>query len=187
MKKMLSIILGIAILLSMLYFSACRKQTDKFFSGDALKDCQISDLPKPVSATDLYAPSTSSLYFNTTPEGFEKNAEQIYEYLISKNFKYFGYRGAELSSFFGGAPEYEFFTSTQQSDHRYLVDRNGNPYENCYVFVWANELSESNGLLSEGVIELIYDSSDEEYNTHLIIRYNKNVLTSYTLKEKSES
>ena len=70
------------------------------------------------------------------------------------------------------------------SDHQYLVDRNGNTYENCYVFVWSNELSENNGLISDAVIELKYDSSNEEHNTSLAIWYNKNVFTSYTMIDR---
>lgn len=176
MKKVLAV-----ILLSILCLSSCGKPTDKFYSGAALKDCQISDFPQPVLAEDLYASGKDRLYFNTTPDGFEKNAEQIYDYLVGKNFKYFGYRGDEISSFFGGAPEYEFFLSTRLADHRYLVDRNGNEYENCYVFVWLDELSEKNGLISDVAIELKYDSANAEHNTSLSIWYNKNVLTSYTL------
>lgn len=179
MKKVLAV-----ILFSILCLSSCGKSTDKFFSGTALKDCQISDFPQPISAEDLYAPRKDLLYFNTTPDGFEKNAEQIYNYLIGKDFEYFGCRGNELSSFFGGAPEYEFFLSTQLSDHQYLVDRNGNKYENCYVFVWSNELSENNGLISDVAIELKYNSSNEEHNTSLSIWYNKNVLTSYTMVDR---
>ena len=129
----------------------------------------------------MYASGKDCLYFNTTPDGFEKNAEQIYDYLVGKNFKYFGYRGDEISSFFGGASEYEFFLSTRLADHQYLVDRNGNEYENCYVFVWSDELSEKNGLISDVAIELKYDSANAEHNTSLSIWYNKNVLTSYTL------
>ncbi|MGM9858497.1 MAG: hypothetical protein ACI311_04515 [Bacilli bacterium] len=173
MKNILPIVLTLALL------TGCGNSINRFYNGKVLKEFDITDFPHPQGVKDENAPSSSTLYFNTTKEGFEKYAEELYTYLVGKNFTYFGYRGNELSNAFGGAPEYEFYISSNLSDHKYLVDRFGNKFENCYVFVFADELSEDS-LINECAIELIYRSEDE-YNTHLCVYYDKNVITSYTL------
>lgn len=179
MKKLITCVLSIILTFSCL--TACNYGTNRFYKGKVLKEFQITDFPKPQEAKDVYAPSNSKLYFNTTTEGFEDYAKQLYAYLVKKEFKYFGYRGKEISNFFGGAPTYEFYISSEFSEHRYLADRFGNVFENGYVFVFSDELSENSALLNECAIELIYRPDDEEYNTHLCVYYNKNVFTTYTL------
>ena len=168
------------VILTLTCITACSNGANRFYKGKVLKEFQITDFPKPQGVKDFEA-TNSSLSFNTTAEGFEEYAKQIYTYLVEKDFKYFGYRGDVLSTFFGGAPEYEFYISSEFSEHQYLVDRYGNEYENCYIFVFSDELSEDNGLLNECAIKLVYRPDDVEYNAYVSIRYNGNVLTSYTL------
>ncbi len=186
MKKLLALILTAVFMLSC--FTACSNGTNRFYNSKVLKEFQIEDFPKPQGVEDFEA-TNSWLSFNTTAEGFEDYAEQIYTYLVEKDFKYFGYRGDVLSTFFGGAPEYEFYISSEFSEHQYLVDRNGIEYENCYIFVFSNELSESNGLLNKCEIEMVYHPDNEEYNSYVSISYTNNALFSYTLitdKEENE-
>ncbi len=178
MKKLLTCIL--TVLLTLTCVTACSNGANRFYNSNILKEFQITDFPKPQGVKD-FETTNSRLSFNTTAEGFENYAEQLYTYLVEKDFKYFGYRGDELSNFFGGVPNYEFYISSEFSEHQYLVDRNGNKYENCYVFVFSDELSEDNGLLNECAIQVIYRPDDEEYNTHVCIYYDKNVFTGYTL------
>ena len=179
MKK--SIIVVLTVILTLTCVTACSNGANRFYNSKVLKEFQITDFPKPEGAKDLYAPTKTQLYFNTTAEGFEDYAEQLYIYLVEKDFKYFGYRGDVISTFFGGVPEYEFYISSEFSEHQYLIGRNGREYENCYVFVFSDELSEDNGLLNECAIKVTYRPDDEEYNTHVTISYDKNVFTGYTL------
>ncbi len=180
MKRFSTICL--TVVLCLCCFTACSNGASRFYNSKVLKEFQITDFPKPQGAEDFEA-TNSRLSFNTTAEGFEDYAEQIYTYLVEKDFKYFGYRGDVISTFFGGVPNYEFYISTEFSEHQYLDDENGNEYENCYVFVFSNELSEDNGLLNECAIRVIYRPDDEEYNTHVSISYDNNVFTGYTLIE----
>ena len=177
MKKLLA--LCFAVLLTLTCFTACSNCTNRFYNSNVLKEFQMEDFPKPQGAEYVSA-SNSSLRFNTTAEGFEDYAEQIYTYLVQKDFKYFGYRGDVISTFFGGAPEYEFYISSEFSEHQCLVDNNGKEYENRYIFVFSNELSESNGLLNKCEIEVRYNPDNEEYNSYVSIDYGKTIF-SYTL------
>ena len=178
MKKLLALCL--TAVLCLCCFTACSNGANRFYNGKVLKEFQITDFPKPEGVEYVFA-TNSQLRFNTTAEGFENYAKQLYTYLIEKEFKYFGYRGDVLSTFFGGAPEYEFYISSEFSEHQYLVDRNGNEYENCYIFVFSNELSEDNGLLNKCEIKLTYRPDDEECNSYISINYVGNKIFSYTL------
>ena len=123
MKKLIGLCLTVILMFSCL--TACGNGANRFYNSKVLKEFQITDFPKPQGAEDFEA-TNSRLSFNTTAEGFENYAEQLYTYLVGKEFKYFGYRGDELSNFFGGVPEYEFYISSELSEHQYLVDRHGN-------------------------------------------------------------
>ena len=178
MKKILSCVL--VMILTLTCFTACNYESYRFYNSKILKEFQITDFPKPQGAE--YVSSTNSmLCFNTTAEGFEDYAKQIYTYLVGKDFKYFGYRGDVISTFFGAAPEYEFYISSEFSEHRYLVDRYSNEYDNCYIFVFSDELSERNGLLNKCEIKMVYSSYNESYNSFVSINYTKKSLFSYTL------
>ena len=186
MKKLLTCFFTAFFLISCL--TACGNGPNRFYNGKVLKEFQITDFPKPQGVEDFEA-TNSRLSFNTTAEGFEDYAEQIYTYLVEKDFKYFGYRGDVISTFFCGAPEYEFYISSEFSEHQCLVDNNGKEYENRYIFVFSNELSESNGLLNKCEIEMVYHPDNEEYNSYVSIEYTNNALFSYTLitdKEENE-
>ena len=174
MKKILSLFLTMIVILSCI--TACSNGANRFYKGKALKEFQITDFPKPQGAEYVSA-SDSSLNFNTTAEDFEDYAEQIYTYLVKKDFKYFGYRGDVISTFFGGVPNYEFYISSEFSEHQYLV--NGNV--NCYVFVFSDELSKNDCLLNECAIVVKYLPDNEKYNAYVSIQYDKNVFTGYTL------
>lgn len=58
---------------------------------------------------------------------------------------------------------------------------NGKEYENRYIFVFSNELSESNGLLNKCEIEVRYNPDNEEYNSCVSISHTNNAWFSYTL------
>ena len=184
MKKIVTCIL--AVILTLTCITACSNGTNRFYNSKVLKEFQITDFPHPQGAED-FETTNSRLSFNTTAEGFEDYAEQIYRYLVEKDFKYFGYRGDVISTFFGGAPEYEFYISSEFSEHQYLVDSNGKEYENCYIFVFSDELSEDNGLLNKCEIVVRYNPDAEEYNTYVGINYTKNQLFSYTLITDKEA
>ena len=178
MKKLLALCLTVVLMLTCL--TACSYGANRFYKGKVLKEFQMTDFPKP-QGVEYVSATNSQLRFNTTAEGFENYAKQLYTYLVEKDFKYFGYRGDVLSTFFGGAPEYEVYISSEFSEHQYLVDRNGNEYENCYIFVFSNELSESNALLNKCEIKLTYRPDDEECNSYISINYVGNQIFSYTL------
>ena len=185
MKKIVSLCLTIVLILT--FTTSCSNHANRFYKGKVLKEFQITDFPKPQGVEYVFA-SDSKLYFNTTAEGFEEYAEVIYSYLVDKDFKYFGYRGEVISTFFGGAPEYEFYISSEFSEHQYFADKQKNEYDKHYIFVFSNELSEDNGLLNKCEINLGYHPDDAayDYNSYVSIRYVGNTIFSYTLITNNE-
>ena len=72
MKK--SIIVVLTVILTLTCVTACSNGANRFYNSKVLKEFQITDFPKPEGAKDLYAPTKTQLYFNTTAEGFEDYA-----------------------------------------------------------------------------------------------------------------
>ena len=144
-----------------------KKPNETFFSQSVLTKCGIPDLPQ--INYEKAAKKYNKLYrYQTTEEDFNEYVATVYEYLRSLNFNYFGYRGKEIESLFGALPIYEFFIGTKLSDFKYTEDRFGNPLKNRYVFVWADEVDESNMLCSMHYFELeYYESEDSEFNVFL--------------------
>lgn len=180
MKKILLIIALVMIAIIPCSLCACTNDSGKyFFSKSVLEDNLVPDLPK--IACEKAEKEYSKVYrFKTMEENFNNYVSSVYEYLCSLNFEYFGYRGEELSSFFGGSPTYEFFIGSELSDFKYTENRHGSKLENCYVFVWANDIdTDTNNLRSKHYLELSY-YSDREFNVYMDLNF---VLDSYRLIE----
>ena len=182
MKKILTIISLIMIVVISFSLSAC--YTDiVFFSKSVLEENLVPDLPR-IKSVFAYKENKRLYRFKTTEDEFNNYVSSVYEYLYSLNFKYFGYRGEEISSFFGGAPTYEFYLGSELSDFKYTEDRGGHKLENCYVFVWANEInSETNKLSGDHYLELQYYTHKTgafEYNVYIDLNFG---IQSYRLIE----
>lgn len=184
MKRLLSVILAVTLILSSLCLSACVSHgKNRFFKGKAVKDCGIEDLPQLEKARNLYAPNNHELDFDISVEDFDAYAKTLYEYLLEKNFSYLGYRGIILDSFFGGCPEYEFFLSSELSDHvaSEVRDENGSLIKKRYIFVFSNNLSEDSHLLEQCTVNLTYNLEYEKHNANLSVYYPLNQINSYKL------
>ena len=178
MKKILLIIT--LIMTAIISSSLCACNNDKaesFFSKSVLEDNLVPDLPR-IECEKAEREYSKVYRFKTTEENFTEYVSSVYEYLCSLNFEYLGYRGKEISSFFGGAPTYEFFIGSELSDFKYTEDRSGHKLENCYVFVWANEINaDTNNLSSKHYLYLSY-VSDRELEVYMDLNF---VLDSYKL------
>ena len=178
MKKILLTISLVMTIIISCSLCACNKDRN-FFSKSVLEDNLVPDLPR--IKCEMAEREYSKVYrFKTTEENFNNYVSSVYAYLCSLNFEYFGYRGKELSSFFGASPTYEFHIGSELSDYKYIEDRAGHKLENCYVFVWANDIdADTNNLRSKHYLELMY-FSDREFNVYMDLNFT---LESYRLIE----
>lgn len=183
MKKLLLIVSLITIAIISCSLCACNKDNDKnFFSKSVLADNLVPDLPR-IKCEKAEKEYSKVYRFKTTEEAFNDYVVNVYDYLSSLNFEYFGYRGKEISNFFGGAPEYEFYFGSELSEFKYTEDRSGHKLENCYVFVWANEIrteAPNKNVLKDHYLEICYFSDGRELNVYIDLNFG---LETYRLVE----
>ena len=168
-KIIISILIVVACVCCLCSCSRSRNKDKDYFSQSVLQKALVPDLPK-ISYTKSEKLYSKMYKFQSTEEDFNSYVAEVYTYLTSLEFEYFGYRGEELNSLFGASPTYAFYESTELSDFKYTVDRAGNELENCYVFVWANDIYENNNLKDKYYLELNY-YSDRDFNVCIDLNF----------------
>ena len=153
----------------------CREKVDKygFLSEEALLENEIPDLPElPHGKEENTYTASRTFYCTLSYEEFQAYVEEVYEYLLSLDFKYLGYKGKML-----GIGDFEFFEGETLSDF-YLEDDTVTEVS----FIWANELNEANNAyLSPDwhSLELFY-----YYETQIFedgFTYNVEICTRHTM------
>lgn len=150
---MRKLILFVATVFSVLSFSACagfKKDRDEFFSKETLQQSLIPDMPQPnyrnAKKTDEHSFEwTRTMYWEQFEDYFDEYLEIVYDYLLSCNFKYFGY--CSFASAAESTTIFNVYPSSSLSDHLYK------DLENTYIFAWANELGEGNSVANTLWIE----------------------------------
>ncbi len=173
MKKLL---LVCVIILAMGLLALCFWQQNidtakyEFFPEEQREKCLVPELPVLPSGEYISRLSGSSeFYFYSTEEGFAEYLEDLYSYLSSCGFEYFGYRGDKI----GALTSFEFFESDELFDHRVFEDTSGEKKENGYIFIWSNGISEESGALDKYYyIELSRTSKSQEYGENTGFGYN---------------
>lgn len=180
MKK---ILVSMFLLVFGLFLVGCiNNDSFGFVKPSVLRKSGLSDLIEP-SHTDTYKrEDLGYCYFNSTQDEFEKYAEELYDYLLKKDFPYFGYSGEILNSLFGANGTYELIPSSKLSDHYeehfYYEKLDTISYE----FVFGEELGSSNKVVSDVLVDISFKvdgNFDNGYNTSLAVRNNSNLMTSF--------
>ena len=145
-------ILSFVIIVALLVAGTVLPDRLTYFSKSVLEDHLVPQLPR-ISGKNREKQYGKILRLETSEENFEKYVNEVYEYLLSCNFAYLGYRGDVLSTFFGGMPTYEFCVGKELSDYRYDFSSMGLRSEG-YVFVWADELHDDGHDLKSHFLEI---------------------------------
>ncbi len=180
MKK---ILISIFLLVFTLSLTGCLNNDGYgFVKPRVLRESNLSDFIKPTHTDTFKRESLGFCYFNSTKEEFEKYAEEVYNYLLEKDYRYFGYSGEVLNSLFGADPTYELILSSNLSGH-YNEYFNDEKLDNInYEFVFGKEIDNSNKLVNDVLVRLTLkvDSTFENgYNTSLQVRNNRNLMSSF--------
>ena len=172
MKKLLVLCLTVVLCLCCLASCGSAHKENTWFSEEKLTNCLVGDLPK--IEKDYVNSGGEDIYVSFTSKEREAYVAEVFEYLKSQNFKYFGTRGEVKSTLAGGFSTYYLKPATELSEFR---------VSSSYKFVY------SDGTLDEYGVPLfciltIYDceSKNLEYGTK-IFAYN----TLITLRYKSEA
>lgn len=181
MKKVVRITAYIFLSLFIFITISCKLTTcneGDFVQRSVLKKSDLLDLIKPSHTEEFEQASLGAVYFNSNSIQFNEYGHELYDFLVGKKYKYFGYQGAEISSLFGANGTYEFYHSSDILDHYHETDKKIE-----YEFIFGNEIfEESKKIKSDVIVRLTYNKTskyENGYNTILEVRNNTNLMTSF--------
>ena len=188
MKRLLACILAIALMLACL--TSCSLFTHKknqWFSEEKLTKCIVPDMPQ--LACDFVKESDKVIYANITKAEFDDYLNEVYGYLMAKDFEYLGTRGAEASSLSGAFVTYYFEPATELSE----FNISGGTYKFVYSDGKISMSSEGDDftfcILTIGHYEstqtIEYGIRKFDYNTEISLKFNSEAPLGgrYTLKQ----
>lgn len=189
-KSVIAILLSGVLCCSLVSFAGCKVgKPDKngFFSQRTLDRNLIPDLPKikkPIEETNF---KNGTFSYNTTESEYRNYVGQVFEYLSSCGFTYFGTAKEEISNFFGGAQRYSFEAGTELNDFgQYCEELFGDSTD--YFFVWGNELTESSIIEGSYYMEMGHTiRSEGGYRAYISLSYYLMDYTFYVQDEVAQS
>ena len=172
MKKLLALCLTVVLCLCCLASCGSTHEENKWFSEEKLTECLVADLP--TIEKDYVNRGDEDIYVSFTSKEREAYVAEVFEYLKSQNFKYFGTRGEQASTLAGSFTTYYFKPATELSE--FYVS-------GSYKFVYSDGTLDEDGDLVFCIINIYdYEAKNLEYGTKNFA-YN----TLITLRYKSEA
>ena len=165
MKKIFKLIL---LLVSLITFSSCSLfsgssyEKNVWYSNEALEKSSVLNLPK-ITNSDYYNNSNNCVYFNLTNEEVREYAKTVYEYLDSLGYEYLGTRGHQKASLAGAFASY-YFRDVDSFGECYTQ-----MYSMEYIFVYSNDIDDSNGILFNEIIISTINSKTIKYDKNEVI------------------
>ena len=188
MKKLLALCLMAVLCLCCLTSCGLFKyRENRWFSEDKLTECLVSDMPQ--LDCDYMKERDKVIYANLTEVEFNDYLNELYEYIIAKNFKHLGTRGGIASSLSGAFTTYYLEPATELSEFSI--------YDDVYKFVYSDgKISTSSEdddftfcILTvsryENAQTLEYGIRKFDYNCEISLKFNSEAALGgrYTLKE----
>ena len=172
MKKVFALCL--AAVLCLCYLASCGSahKENTWFSEEKLTQCLVGDLP--TITKDYVNHNDEDIYVSFTSKEREAYVVEVFEYLKSQNFKYFGTRGEQVGTLAGTLTTYYFESATELSE--FYVS-------GSYKFVYSDGSLDEDGELIFCIISIYdYETKTLEYGTK-----NFSYNTLITLDYKSEA
>ena len=155
MKKLLTSVLTVILCLCCLASCSSAHKENTWFSEKKLTDCLVGDLP--TIEKDYVNSGGEDIYVSFTAGEREAYVAEVFEYLKSQNFKYFGTRGEQVGTLAGTFTTYYFKPATELSE--FYVD-------GSYKFVYSDGTLDEDGDLIFCIISLYdYETKNLEYGT----------------------
>ncbi|MGM9631707.1 MAG: hypothetical protein ACI3XL_01265 [Eubacteriales bacterium] len=168
MKKLLALCLTAVLCLCCLASCSSVHEENTWFSEEKLTECLVGDLP--TITKDYVNHNDEDIYVSFTSRERKSYVADVFEYLKSQNFKYFGTRGEQKSTLAGVFTTYYFEPATELES--FLI------IEGDYIFVFSDGAVDENGDV-EFIVLVIYDVSTNTleygnktftYNTKISLR-----------------
>jgi len=185
MKRLFALCLTAVLCLCCLASCSSAHKENTWFSEDKLTECLVGDLP--TIEKDYVNHSDKDIYVSLTNEERESYVADVFQYLKSRNFKYFGTRGEQVGTLAGTLTTYYFEPATELSE--FYVG-------SSYKFVYSDGTLDEDGDLVFCIINIYdyetknleYGTKDFSYNTLITLRYKSEAPLSgfYVLKEVAE-
>ena len=160
---------------------------NQWFSEEKLTKCLVSDMPQ--LACDFVKERDKVIYANLTESEFNDYLNEIYGYLVAKDFEYIGTRGEVASSLSGAFTTYYFEPATELSE----FNISGGTYKFVYSDGQISMSSEGDDftfcILTIGHYEstqtIEYGTRKFDYNTEISLKFNSEAPLGgrYTLKQ----
>ena len=168
MKKLLSLCLTAVLCLCCLASCGSAHKENKWFSEEKLTQCLVGDLP--TITKDYIKHNDEDIYVSFTSKERDAYVSEVFEYLKSQNFKYFGTRGEQKGTLAGSLTTYYFEPATELSE--FNVD-------SAYRFVYSDGTLDEDGKLIFCIISIYdyetktleYGTKDFSYNTLITLDY----------------
>ena len=186
MKKVFALCLAAVLCLCCLASCGSAHKENTWFSEDKLTECLVGDLP--TITKDYVSHNDEDIYVSFTSKEREAYVAEVFEYLKSQNFKYFGTRGEQVGTLAGTLTTYYFRPATELRD--FYVG-------SAYKFVYSNGTLDENGDLIFCIINIYdyetknleYGTKNFSYNTLITLRYKSEAPLSgfYVLKEAADA
>lgn len=185
MKKLLALCLTVVLCLCCLTSCSSAHKENTWFSEEKLTNCLVGDLP--TIEKDYVNHNGEDIYVSFTNKEREAYVAEVFEYLKSQNFKYFGTRGEQKGTLAGALTTYYFEPATELSE--FYVG-------SSYKFVYSDGTLDEDGGLVFCIISIYdyeaknleYGTKNFAYNTLITLRYKSEAPLSgfYVLKEMAE-
>ena len=167
-KKLLTFCLTILLCLCCLASCNIAYKENSWFSEETLSKCLVNDLP--VITKNYLNYNDEDIYITFTTEERKSYVTNVFEYLKSKDFKYFGTRGGQRGTLAGTLTTYYFQPATQLSE--FYVS-------GSYKFVYSDGALDEDGNLVFCIISIYdyetktlkYGTENLAYNTLIKLRY----------------
>ena len=162
MKKAVALCLTVILCVMLLASCSSSHKENTWFSEEKLTKCLVADLP--TIEKDYVNHNDEDIYVSITSKELEAYVAEVFEYLKSQNFKYFGTRGEQIGTLAGTLTTYYFEPATELSEfyvggaYRFVysdgpLDENGNPIF-CIISIYDYE----NKTLEYGIKNFSYNT-----------------------------
>ena len=138
---------------------------NEWFPKEKLEECNVPNLPK-INVDLYFIDYFSRVNFNMEYENFEKYAKEVYAYLESLNFEYFGTQGEQKDTLAGA------FTSYYYKKVNTFEECKNNYDGKYYVFVYSDgDFDENKNIvfneitLYRGTYSVNYKRQQYEFNS----------------------
>ena len=168
MKRSIGFSLCLCLLLTCLTGCSGRYQENVWYSQQRQEECLVPELPAPKNRSYVNDRDADIYCFMNSSE-FSGYVETIYDYLQSKNFAYFGTRGAMVNTLAGAFTTYEFQPAGESLED-FFVD-------GVYRFVYSDGSVDADGVMIFYILLIIpceqttleYGFEEAEYNTKICL------------------